>query len=107
MRLTTLPLPLPRMEPIEPCGGDLAAGKTVVLELNPNQIGRGIVRLNPDVFAPAVNDSAELADEFVILAIEERDDGSCRRTDKYDAGSVFDFLSGHALSVAFVKWQGQ
>jgi len=80
---------LPRMEPVEPCGGDLAAGKTVVLELDPNQIGRGIVRLNPDVFAPAVNDSAELPGEFVILAIEERNDGSCRWTDKYDAGSVF------------------
>ena len=31
--------PSPRMHPIQPRGGDLTAGKTVVVELHPNEIG--------------------------------------------------------------------
>lgn len=52
----------PRMEPIEPRGGDLTAGETVIVESDPNKIGRRIIRLDPDVFAPTVNDGAKLAD---------------------------------------------
>lgn len=73
----------------------MAAGKSVVIELDPNEIGCGIFRFDPDVFAPAVADGAEFTNQFVILAIKKGDDGSFGRADKNHACSIFYFLTSH------------
>ena len=85
------------MHPVQPRGGNLAAGEPVVIELDPNEIGCGIFRFDPDVFAPAVADGAEFANEFVVLAVKKSDDGSFGRADKNHARSVFYFLTCHDI----------
>jgi hypothetical protein len=86
------------MEPIKPRGRDLTAGKTVIVESNPNKIRRGIIWLDPDVFALTVNYGAKFADEFVILVVKESNDSSFGRANKNNTGPVFDFFAGHSVS---------
>ena len=83
------------MHPVQPSGGNLAAGESVVIELDPNEIRCGIFRFDPDVFAPTVADGAEFANEIVVLAVKKGDDGSFGRADKNHARSVFYFLTSH------------
>ena len=90
---------LPGMHPVQPRGGNLAAGEPVVIELDPNEIGCGIFWFDPDVFAPAVADGAEFANELVILAVKKGDDGSFGRADKNHARSVDYFLTSHGFEL--------
>ena len=94
------------MHRVQPGGGNLAAGETVVIELDPDEIGCGILRLNPDVFAPAVADGAEFADEFMVLAVKKGDKGSFGRADKNHTGSVFYFLTSHEFQISRLGRQG-
>ena len=87
------------MHPVQPRGGNLAARETVVIELDPNEIRCGIFRFDPDVFAPAVADGAEFANELVILAVKKGDDGSFGRADKNHARSVDYFLTSHGFQI--------
>ena len=77
----------------------MAAGKSVVIELDPNQIGCGIFRFDPNIFAPPVSDGAEFANELVILAVKKGDDGSFGRADKNHARSIFYFLTSHEMQL--------
>jgi len=87
------------MHPVQPRGGNLAAGESVVIKLDPNEIRCGIFGFDPYVFAPAVADGAEFTNQFVILAVKKSDDGSFGRADKNHAGSVFYFLTSHELQL--------
>ena len=94
------------MHPVQPRGGNLAAGEPVVIELDPNEIGCGIFRFDPNVFAPAVSDGAELANELVVLVVKKGDDGSFGRPDKNHARSVFYFLTSHELQLKRLRRAG-
>lgn len=87
------------MHPVQPRGGNLTAGEPVVIELDPNEIRCGIFRFDPDVFAPAVSDGAEFANQFVGLAVKKGDDGSFGRADKNHTCSVYYFLTSHEMQL--------
>ena len=87
------------MHTVQPRGRNLAAGESVVIELDPNEIGCGIFRFDPDVFASAVSDGAEFANELMVLAVKKGNDGSFGRSDKNHTGSVNYFLTSHELQL--------